>query len=54
MADCLSTTSGMKSNYFEHNRMIFCLFNTGEIEIFVRRRRVFSAKVTKDFYGSND
>ena len=33
-------------------RSFFCLFNVEVAEIFVRRRRVFSAKLAKIFHGS--
>ena len=36
---------------FERNGMFFCLFKVEVTEVFVRRRRGFSAKLTKIFYG---
>jgi hypothetical protein len=42
----------MKSIYFERNSGDACLFNYRRAEVFVRRSRVFSAKLAQDIFGS--
>ena len=41
-----------KSIYFERNSGEACLFNDRLAEVFVRRSKVFSAKLAQDCFGS--
>jgi hypothetical protein len=38
--------------YFQRNSGDACLFNYLQAEVFVRRDRMFSARVAQDFFGS--